>query len=560
MFAQFLEAQPLTKGCLRGLKAALIVLVAGLLISPASLAEHDDHDHGGEVADEVELGEVDFRVDCMDGVREDFDRALALMHHMMYAQARGAFADLKDKDPECAMAYWGVATTLFQPLWGTRPSEDELKRGWKNIQKAAELADEPREKALVDATHAFFKDPDSAEFWDRLNGWIDGMAAAHNDFPDDLDITSLHGLALLTKAQEADDHHALHDEAEPLLRAVWEQERKHPGAIHYSIHATDADGRAKNALDMVEIYAQIAPNTAHALHMPSHIYVRLGDWPQVIEWNEQSAEAALDHPANDSISHHFIHAIDYIIYARLQRGEDELAREIHNESTAKGRHEASFVNAFHFAAMPARLAVEGRKWEEAVDLEVREPDYLPWDQSHWPEGMTWYARGLAAAHTGDLSAAEEAKQEMARLREEAREAGERRMATYIEVDRLILSGWIAHARDDGETAVEQIRSALELEGTVEKHPVTPGALLPPGEALGDLLMALNRPDEAFEAYRESDETWPGRYNTLLGMARAARQADKPDQAEKAYQRLLDNAGESDRDGVAEARQALADLQ
>jgi tetratricopeptide (TPR) repeat protein len=529
------------------------LLAVGLATSPVALASTTHtHDHEAGTAGE-DIGVVDFRVSCDEAVRADFNRALGLMHHMMYVQARSAFEAVTEADPDCAMAYWGIATTLFQPLWGTRPSEPDLERGRALIAKARAL--EPatgREVALVEATAGFFDDP-QARFWARIDGWVDGMAAAYRAHPDDLDIAALYALSRLTRAQVAEDRHSLHDEAETVLRAVWEREPRHPGAIHYSIHATDAEGRAENALDLVEAYARIAPEVPHALHMPSHIYVRLGEWPEVIEWNRRSAEAALGHPVNGAVSHHYVHAVDYLVYAHLQRGEDHEARAVLEEALGKHPHQASFVSAFHHAAMPARQAVERRDWAQAAALEPRSPDYLPWDASPWAEGLSWLARGLGGLHTGDREGAREAEQRLAALRDEAKAEGDDRIATYIEVDRRILAGWMARAEGEDDRAVELVRSAGQLEGTVEKHPVTPGALLPPYEALGDLLLDLGRPVEALEAYQTSDRIWPGRFNTLLGAARAAYETGDEAVAGGHYRALLDIAGDSSREALREAR-------
>lgn len=514
------------------------------------------HMHDEEVvsADE-DIGTVDFQVSC-EGVGEDFDRALGLMHHMMYEQARAGFEAIAGAGSECAMAYWGVATTLFQPLWSARPSGEDLERGWRNIQRARDLRPESeRDRLLVEATAGFFREPESAAYRDRINRWAEGMAAAYQANPQDLNTAALYGLSRLALAMEVapENRDALHDEAEKVLREVWEAESEHPGAIHYSIHATDVDGRAENALDLVEAYGEIAPTVPHSLHMPSHIYVRLGDWPAVINWNRRSAEAALREPVNDAVSHHYIHAMDYLLYAYLQQGEDESAREVHAEVLEKQKHQPTMISTFHMAAMPARQAVERRDWEAASAIQPREPDYLPWDQARWPEGLSWFTRGLGAVNTGDLEAAGEAEARLKALRDEAKAAGEDRHATYIDVDRQILASSISRVEGEPEEAVRLMHAAAELEETVEKDPLTPGALLPPYEALGALFMDLDRPGEALEAYRDSDEIWPGRFNTLLGAARAARAAGEENQARDYYARLLEIAGESRREGVAEAR-------
>lgn len=504
-------------------------------------------------------GDVNFNAACEEAVQDDVDEAIAKLHNMIYVAAREDFEEITKTDPNCAMAYWGIATTLFQPLWGTRPGEEDLNRGWSNIEKARELAESDREKTLIESTAGFFKEPETAGFRTRIERWAEGMEEAYEAYPEDEEIASFYSLSRLTLGQRAGDRGPFHDEAEVILREIYEISPDHPGAIHYSIHATDVDGRAENALDIVEAYGRIAPDNPHALHMPSHIYVRLGDWSRVIDWNRKSAEAALKHSVNGAVSHHYIHANDYLVYAYLQQGEEEMIAPILDEVQNKGQYQASFISAFHFAAMPARIAVELRDWEKASELEPRSPEYLPWDASQWAEGITWLARGLGALHTGNLDAATEAEQRLIELRESAiaDDAGD--MASYIEIDRRILEGWISHARGDDDKAVELIQSAAELEEAAEKHPVTPGALLPPNEALGDLLMELDRPDEALSAYEESDAIWPERYNTLLGAARAARQAGENISARQYYERLLAATnGDADRSGILEARGFIAE--
>lgn len=537
----------------------LILLLAGTILVLTGPFQHvnaqDNHMHEEPpVADDTAIGEVSFDAACSEEVRDDLDRALGMLHHMMYVSARQNFKEIAEADPECAMAYWGMATTLFQPLWGTRPTGEELKQGWKHIRRAEEVAVTDREKLLIESTKEFFREPETAEFSTRIKRWTDGMESAYASYPDDLDIAAFYALSRLTLAQFAERPSPLLDEAETILRGVFEQAPAHPGAIHYTIHATDIDGRAENALDIVEAYGEIAPSVPHALHMPTHIYVRLGDWDKVIEWNIKSAEAALNHPVNGAESHHYLHAVDYLIYAHLQQGLDEKAAELYRAVLSKNRHQASFVSAFHFAAIPARIAVEQHDWERARSLEPRSPGYLPWDDYPWTEGLSWYAKGLGSIHTGDPDAAREAEQKLQDLRNRAKDSGADNMAAYIETDRLVLQGWIEHAEGNNIKAVELMRSAAELEAGIEKHPVTPGTLQPPNEAMGNLLMKLDRPNEALEAYTASDDIWPERYNTLLGAARAAKAAGKKKVARQYYKRLLTNAANSKRSDIMEAQE------
>lgn len=497
------------------------------------------------VGEESPIGEVDFRANCTEEVRDDVNRAVGMLHHMMYVTSRQYFEIITETDPKCAIAYWGIATTLFQPLWGTRPNQDDLQKGWQTINKALDLAESEREKMLIESTAGFFQEPEMADFQTRINRWTDGVETVYEPYSDDLDIASFYALTRLTKAQFAENPAPLLDEAEGILRNVFEEESTHPGAIHYTIHATDIDGRAENALDIVEAYGEIAPDVPHALHMPTHIYVRLGDWPNVIDWNIRSAKAALNHPVDGAESHHYLHAIDYLVYAYLQQGKDGKAEKAFNQMLAKDSYQASFVSAFHSAAIPARLAIERQEWGQAASLEPRQPDYLPWDESPWAEGLTWYAKGLGAVHTDNIDSAKEAERKLRELRDRANDSGAGNMATYIEIDQRVLKGWIEHAEGNDEQAVEWLQSAAELEETVEKHPVTPGALQPPYEALGDLLMDLDRPKEALEAYEASDNIWPGRLNTLMGAALSARLIGEQQRAREHITRLLTNVVKND---------------
>lgn len=516
------------------------------LMLPQLLNAQQEHMHEEyPLGEETPIGEVNFRANCNEVVQDDVNRSMGMLHHMMYVTSRDYFEAITESDPNCAIAYWGVATTLFQPLWGTRPNQDDLQKGWQTINKALDLAESERERMLIKSTAGFFREPEMADFQTRIRRWTDGMETVYESYPDDLDIAAFYALTLLTKAQFAENPASLLDEAERILRNVFEEESNHPGAIHYTIHATDIDGRAENALDIVEAYGEIAPDVPHALHMPTHIYVRLGEWPKVIDWNIRSAKAALNHPVDGAESHHYLHAIDYLVYAYLQQGKDGKAEEAFNQMLAKDRYQASFVSAFHSAAIPARLAIERQEWEQAASLEPRQPDYLPWNESPWAEGLTWYAKGLGAVHTDDIGSAKEAERKLRELRGGANDNGAGNMATYIEIDRRVLKGWIKHAEGNEDRAVELMKSAAGLEETVEKHPVTPGALQPPYEALGDLLMDLDRPKEALEAYEASDSIWPGRLNTLLGAALSARLIGEEQRAREHIAQLLTNTLISD---------------
>lgn len=539
-----------------GRLSARVVLLSGFVaLIPASTSSVAAQEVGAH-----DLGAVEFGVSCAPDVRADFDRALALLHHMMYQESRKAFEAIAAEDPDCAMAQWGIAMTLFQPLWPARPGPDQLRRGWEAVQRAKTLGPgTDRERAFVAAAEAFFREPESADWWTRIRRWAEAMEAAYRERPDDIETAAFYALSQLAVGPVTDGRMAHQARAAEVLLGIHEREPNHPGAIHYTIHANDVDGRAGRSLAIVRSYDDIAPSVAHALHMPTHIFVRLGEWPEVIEWNRKSADAALRSSAGaDAISLHYVHAMDYLLYAHLQRGEDQKARAVLDEVRGKGPYQEDFASAFHLAAMPARHAVERRDWAEAAGLTSRSPASLAWDRYPWAEALTWLGRGLGAVHTGDLAAARQAESRMQGLRDRAEAQGERDFARYIEIDRLILAAWLARAEGEPERAVTLARSAGELERQVQKHPITPGALMPAYEALGDLLLELNRPADALEAYETSRDVWPRRFNTLLGAARAARGAGDTERARDYYAELVDVVGPTaDRAELREAREFLA---
>ena len=381
--------------------------------------------------------------------------------------------------------------------------------------------------------------------------------------PNDIETAALYALSQLAagQGQVAPDRMAYHSRAAEVLLSVYEREPTHPGAIHYTIHANDVDTRAGKSLEVVRSYSDIAPAVPHALHMPTHIFVRLGEWPEVIEWNRKSAAAALRFPASDGISHHYPHALDYLVYAYLQRGEDEQARAIIEEVSARQEpFQGTFISAFHLAAMPARYTVERRAWNEARTIIPGTPASVAWERFWWAESFSWFARGLGAVHEGDDNEAERAERRMIELRDAARAAGEKGFADYIEIDRLVLAAWRGHVAGQSERALNLAREAVRLEATTQKHPVTPGAPYPAQEALGDLLLDLGHPQEALSAYEGSLATWPGRFNSLVGVARAARAAGLDDRARDHYRALLEvsSAADSSRPALAEARRFLGE--
>jgi tetratricopeptide (TPR) repeat protein len=489
------------------------------------------------------LGDVHFEVSCNGEAQARFDRAVALLHHMTYSRARAEFSAVALTDPGCAMAHWGVAMTLFQPLWPTRPGPEDLRLGWEAVSRAREIGPgTDRERMFVAATAAFF-DPGLTDHWERIARWAAGMRAVYEAYPEDVETRVFFSLSHLATAPASGDldHNVT---AAAVLEAVLRTRPTHPGAIHYTIHANDAVGRETESLDVVRRYGGIAPRNPHALHMPTHIYVRIGDWSGVIAGNRQAAAAALENPVGDRrqwVWDEFPHAIEYLVYALLQVGDDSAALRAMVTLQQTADLEPSFKTAFHLSSIPARYALERRDWAEAAGLEPRPNAALPWDRFPWPEAVTWFARGVGAVRTGSVQAGREAETRLGLLRDASERLGEDLFARQTEILRLGVAAWLARAGADEEGAIRLMQQAARLEASTPKHPVTPAPTLPAAEMLGDLLLELGRPEAALRAYQSSLVSAPRRFNSLVGAARSARSMGDPALAARHYRELRELA-------------------
>jgi tetratricopeptide (TPR) repeat protein len=507
------------------------------------------------------LGHLHFAVSCTAEAQQEFDHAVLLLHHMTYPQAKAGFERVAERDPECAMAYWGVAMTLFQPLWPTRPGPRELQQGRDAVRRANALAPPTeRERLYIAAADSFFLDPRGEDYWERIRRWAQASEILYQAFPDDAEARAFYALALLATAPVGGSSHEQQDRAAELLLSIQEENPTHPGSMHYLVHANDVRGREHESLDVVRHYGEIAPRNPHALHMPTHIYTRLGEWNNVIEGNLNAADAALEHPAGDEgqyVWDEFPHAIEYLVYAYLQQGADSMAALQIERLQSTERLQPAFKTAFHLASIPARYALERQAWEEAANLNPRPGDSLDWDRFPWPEAVTWFARGLGAVHGGRLDDSQRAHDRLLELEGAAHEAGEELFTRQIRILRLGVSAWIAHAQGEDAQAVEQMGAAADLEGSTPKHPVTPAPTLPAYELLGHLLLEKGQHAEALAAFERSLELHPRRFNSLLGAARAARALGEEQKARSFYTALLElSVGESTRSGLSEARAYL----
>jgi tetratricopeptide (TPR) repeat protein len=465
---------------------------------------------------------------------------------MMYAQAEKEFETVTKLAPDCAMAYWGIAMTLFHPLWA-EPNEDELKKGWEAVKKAKALKPPTkREQNYIAAVEAYYRDWKTVDHSKRLRNWEAVQKEVYKTNPNDIDAGAFYALSHLATAPKGDKNFTNQKEAGELLEKLHAKAPYHPGLFHYTIHAYDNPMFASRALAVAQGYHKIAPEVPHAQHMPSHIFVRLGLWPNTIEWNERSAAAAMRQSESGLLSLHYIHAMDYLMYAYLQRAQDKMAQDVLSSINRVEKYQDSFASAYGIAAAQARYPLERREWNKAAKLPLRIHSSFPWDRYPWYESITYFARGLGAARSDDTVAAREALEKLNNLHERSVKAGQKYWAVHVNVQRKTVDAWIAFSEGKRDRALRIMREAADLEDSVDKHPVTPGAVLPARELFGDMLLLLDRHNEALEAYEATLKISPNRFNGLYGAGRAAELAGDLNKATSHYAKLMQITDGTDR--------------
>jgi tetratricopeptide (TPR) repeat protein len=492
------------------------------------------------------MGSVAFPVSCEDDAAGQMRLGLALLHNMTYAEAERTFARAAELDPGCGIARWGMAMTYLHPLWPDVPTEEQLERGWQLLQDARERGlGTPREESYVSALEAYYRDAPEHDEPSRLAAYAQGWAAVRTAYPSDPEAALFAALSLLA-APPAGAPLDRQREAGAIAEGVLQDIPDHPGAHHYVIHAFDLPSLAERALPVAHSYGQVAPENSHALHMTSHIFTRRGLWEESIDYNRRAADVALDEPIGGRTSHHHLHAIDYLVYAHLQRGDDERAQEVLDHLMALDgpvvNHAAS---AYAFAAVPARIALERKSWSDAAAIEARRPSTIPWDAYPHLEAIPVFARALGAARTGALGSAGRAAARLAELAPRAAELPDAYdWGTQVRIQELGARAWIAYAQGRADEAVRLMTEAADLEATTQKNPVTPGEVLPASELLGDMLLEIDRPRDALEAYASALARSPNRFNSLFGAGRAAELAGAATEAASYYRRLLEVGGSS----------------
>ena len=544
---------------------AVFLLAAGLCHTPSAQAQEHQHHHEHS----EKLGRVNFPVSCTPRARAQFNRAVAWLHSFEYEEAERAFAEVTVIDPRCAMGYWGVAMSNYHPIWAP-PGAAELKKGWEAVQKAKSLsAHTQRERDYIAAIEDFFKDSDRLDHRTRALAYGDAMERLYRRYPSDREAGVFYALTLIAKGMAAGDKSYPNEKkAALILNSVLAREPRHPGVAHYLIHSYDYPALAQMALPAARTYAGIAPASAHAQHMPSHIFTRLGLWQEAIRSNLDARASAVAYAGRNKMAGAWdeqLHAMDYLAYAYLQGAQDKRVAGVLDELNRIRRVDPpNFKVAYAFTAIPARYALERRRWDEAAKLPSPpgNMEAFPWQRFRWAEAHTHFARAIGAARTGDAGSARREVERLADIRHALAEVrGDYDWSRQVEIKLQAASGWLAHAEGRHEEALRLMSAAAELDDSTEKHPVTPGAILPAREQLGELLLELKQPAAALEAFETSLRSAPNRFNGLYGAARAARLAADHERAKTYYTKLvaLSRSADSVRPELEEAKEFMAGM-
>jgi len=527
-----------------------LVLVGAVVAGAQDKAGQDD-----------KLGTVRFPTSCSPAAQAQFERAVALLHSFWYEEALKTFTAVTTTDATCAMGYWGVAMSVYYPLWAP-PSPAMLEKGSAALEKARALGASPREKDYVGAIDTYYRDHDKLDHRTRALAYEKAMEQVYRRYPDDREAAVFYALALNATAAPTDKTYANQLKAGAILEKVFAERPDHPGVAHYIIHSYDYPPLASRGLVAARGYAKTAPSVPHAQHMPSHIFTRLGLWQESIDSNRASASAGNAYYAKlgkDTVWDQTLHALDYVVYAYLQTGQDKQARAVLEALTGMQKSEPeSFVAAYAYAAIPARIALEQHRWTEAATLSPASKPF-PWDRFAWAEAITSFGRAIGAARSGDAAKARAEVQKLEGYRTALVAAKQTYWVEQVNIQQQAAAAWAARTEGKNDEALKLMRAAADLEDSTEKHPVTPAPVVPARELLGEMLLDLNQPAQALVEFEASATREPNRFNGLFGAARAAELSGDRAKAKTLYAKLVAMCDRADgeRPELRHAKAALA---
>jgi tetratricopeptide (TPR) repeat protein len=530
-------------------KVVLTALILALLLSTSvRSAQEPQHHHDGD----EKLGAVSFPVSCAPSTKAPFERGVALLHSFEYEPAANQFQEIQKTDPRCAMAYWGAAMSLYHELWD-RPSKTSLAHGAELLATARKLkAPTARERDYIQALSVFYKDSDKIDHEHRAAAYSQAMRRVYQRNPQDREAAVFYALSLLA-SDSGDTDHTHAKAAVAILNKLYDEEPNHPGIAHYIIHSCDNPQMASLALPAARKYASIAASSPHAVHMPSHIFARLGLWQDDINSNLAAIRVADSMAAHHHVLHHKVHSMDFLEYAYLQIGDDENAKAMIDKLEALRVEDMDPEFGDYLmvrqAEGPAKYAIERRQWSEAVALQPAAG--VPPDV----QMVTYWGRAVAAGHLHDSRVAQEALKQYEELLDATRKGPKPYIADGLKNEHHVVQAWANYAVGKPDEALRLLRMVADEQDKVGKGETE----LPARETLADMLMDLQRPEQALVEYEIALRTDPNRFNGLYGAAQAAELIQQKQKASGYYARLLKNCEgvRSDRPELAQARTLLA---
>lgn len=538
-------------------------LLAILALAMAADAQHSEHSH------EPQLGKLSFQTSCNAGANGLVQQGLGWLHSFEYEQAARVFSQAATADAGCAIAHWGVAASYYHPLWAP-PSAAELEKGSAALAKAeAAGAQSPRERDYIAALETFYREAGNRDHQTRVLAYSAALEQLHKRYPEDRDAAVFYALSLVAAGtMDKDPQFSKEKQAGAILNQVLAEAPDHPGVAHYLIHSFDYPALAALALPAARRYAAIAPASPHAQHMPSHIFVRLGLWDEAIKSNlasEAAARALAKAQGLPDSSSERLHAMDYLAYGYLQTGQDKEADRVLAELNAIKRADPPiFTVAYAATAIPARMVLERRQWSQAASLQLPNTvrGLAPLGNYQWAQAHILFARAVGAARSGNTQLAQDEIRKLAAIEASlVVPPGTYDWRTQVAIQHTIAEAWLAFASGRKVESLQVMRVAADMDDAAEKHPVTPGAILPAREQLGELLIELGQPAGALVEYEASLKRAPRRLAGIYGAARAAKAAGDAQKARDYYVQLLEltTNGDANRAEVKEARASVAEL-
>ena len=554
---------PFKRLAVKYFKSPLVVLISISFLFSLSCSEQKVSDtQKTYLTPDIMCGTVQFSDGCSPKLDTLIAFGIALVHHMTYDDAEYTFNKVIELDKDCFWGYWGKAMTYIHPLWPDIPDEKTLNDGFALSQNALKLAETEKEKLYGAAVASFFEDGVNKSEPERLEAFRVGWKTAADEMPDDIEAKMFSVLSMLATVSPTDKSYKVQIEAGALAESVLKIIPDHPAGFHYAIHAYDYPPLAPNAIRVAREYYKLAPEVPHALHMPTHIFTRLGYWQESIDLNLRAATAAWKMPVDGKLSNHYFHALDYTVYAYLQQSQYEKAKGISDLlDTLRGPYQPLPQIAYSLAAIPGRIALEYQKWNEAANLSLTHLNF-PWKNFPQYEALLYYAKGIGAGRSKNIEVASLSLKKLEELQKTFQDAASNKYwIDQIEIQKEVVKAWELYSQNEIEKSLVTMTAAAELEDATSKNPVTPGALLPAREMLGDLYMELNRPKDALIQYELSLKNNPNRFNTLYGAGKCAELTGNKEKANYFFNELLklDRNPNSNRPQTVYARNYIGNI-